>query len=656
MTTLPGLTVAIFWFLLLLSGFCERAVASQKPREPFELKRSTAIALAIRNNIDLRVRAIDTSLAETELAGSRSIYDPNLTAALNFDRTHFAGERFGTEGSSAALGLTQTLSTGGSVTVGTRVGPTRSANDPDFDYTDWSSSVGVTVVQPLLKNAGREATELGISLSSSNFAGSVEQFRFYLIDTVFAVVTAYNGLYVQRQLLETRKAALSSAQQLLNELKRGVGPNAKRSIDIANTEYVMSQRQTEVVEATRQVSSKEAGLRYLIGMPDNVHIVPLDPPAATEPAESEKEAIALAIAQRADLKELRLQQQANGLSERVSARNLWPDLSLTASGGYRGYSQDGSFSDSISQLGDGMGSYWAAGLQLSVPLGNTAARSEHRRDQLRGEQLQHQITATEWKIRDTIEEDNRSLISTRLKLRETAKSRQLAEDRVAQYRVNARRGTATVKDLLDAENDLIFARNLELSVIETFAYQVALLWRDMGVLLERLDIHVDAERPDLMTAAPLPADSRQDRPTPLPAADADPAAVTVTSTAAGGFTLTFAELTASELPGARARVERAGLTATASTGHPREQEVFRLCLGDFADRQGAQQQLDRLRGLSAGGFVLNVAPRSYRAYAGSFFTRQSAEQERKRLAAKGIAVTIQTAKVKLSTVTLAEGG
>lgn len=67
--------------------------------------------------------------------------------------------------------------------------------------------------------------------------------------------------------------------------------------------------------------------------------------------------------------------------------------------------------------------------------------------------------------------------------------------------------TATIQDVINAENDLTFARNTRTEAVESFANGVARLWRDMGVLLDRQGIHIDKAQPKKLfqaeTASPF---------------------------------------------------------------------------------------------------------------------------------------------------------
>ncbi len=644
----------IILLVLTLSPFLGSAIVmGQEDPRTIRLSRGRAIAMAIGNNIDLRVRALDSSLAETDITSSRSIYNPYLTSSLDFSQTDVAGRTYGTETIAGTFGITQNLPTGGYISLTTRTGPISAISDPLYDYTDWSSAIGITYYQPLLKNAGREATELGIAQDTLSFEDSLENFRGDVIQTVFSVISDYNRLYVLYQLLESRREAVSSAQKLLQEIKNQAHSGEDATIALSNSEYALSQRQTEMIEAERQVSSKEASLRYLLGLEEKLHIIPVDPPSRDEPMGTEKEMIALALAEHPDLKGMRIQLESNMLREKVSQRKLWPDLALTANGGYRGYAEDGTFGDTVSQIADRKGEYWGVGARITYPLGNDLAESEYRRNKLRSEQLKNQITAAEWKIRDTIQDDNRSLISARLQLRSTAKSKLLAEQRVAHYQKNRRLGKASVKDLLDAENDLIYARNLELTAVENFAYLVAKLWKDSGVLLERQNIHIDTKRPDLVTGGEMPVSAAElppeltklpeapsQKPVPPKSAPAEPPST---------YRLKIGEFPTAQVPSIKKKIASAGLTSKVTDGAKRSQDVTRLLIGIYGDKASAQQALAPLKNTSSEGFILRQGANRYEAFAGSFFSRASAETERKRLANRGIIVSLKDVSVELPT-------
>ncbi len=158
------------------------------------------------------------------------------------------------------------------------------------------------------------------------------------------------------------------------------------------------------------------------------------------------------------------------------------------------------FKDSIDQIGDGKGQWWSAGLQFSMPLGNTVAKSDYRRKQLRTKQLTNELAASEWKFRDYIEADMRALISARIQKQVADKSAASAKLRVASYRKSLEGKNSRVQDLLNAETDLVNSLNNQTEALEDFGNAVALLWKDTGVLLERKDVHIEGQKPEKLTA------------------------------------------------------------------------------------------------------------------------------------------------------------
>ncbi|HEY5973615.1 MAG TPA: TolC family protein [Geobacteraceae bacterium] len=476
---------------LLVAGKGNGATLPDK----INLTRGFAVAMAINKNIDLRGEAFTATMAGIDLARSRALYDTLFNVSATGGRSAIPGDPFfSTSSGSGSIGLTQYLPTGGSIVVSTQSGYTSADTSTTSATNDWQSSAGITVTQPLLKNSGRETMELSISLADSARQDSLERFRAVATETVYAAIVAYNHLYTLRQTLEARQTALNSAQQMLEEInKKKAKPGPLQRMETANAEYAVAQRRKDLVDADRSVRDQEASLRYLIGIEGKSQLILIDPPARDEPKETEDEAVQLAQELRTDLKQLRLAVQTSQLQERVASHQALPELNVSLSGGATGTGNE--FGKSYRQLVERPGTFWQAGMQLNVPLGNTAASNDYLKSKIRTEQAKNQVAALEWKIRNEVESDMRALISARLQLQTADRSRQYAEQRNEEYHKQNRAGAATVQDVLNADNDLTVARNAHGDAIETFSNAVAKLWKDIGVLLERQGVRIDDATP-----------------------------------------------------------------------------------------------------------------------------------------------------------------
>ncbi|ABQ24747.1 TolC family protein [Geotalea uraniireducens] len=500
------LRAIVFGIIFLAAGKGHCDIVPEK----VNLSRGFAVEMALRKNIDLRVEALNSSMAETDVARSRGFYNPFFSVSATGGVSAVPGDPFfKTTSGLASIGLTQYIPTGGSIAASTQTGFTNAeVEDSGTSTKDWQSSVGITVTQPLLKNSGKETTEVSITLAASAHQDSLERLRLVISDTVLAVITSYNHLYALRQVLESRLTALNSAQNFLDEIRNQIKPAPLQNMEIANAEFAIAQRRKDLVEAERNVRDQEASLRYLIGMEPKTQLIPVDPPSRLEPQETEDQAVKDALEFRPDLKQLQLTLTSSQLQERVARHQSLPDLSVTASGGLTG--TGGSIGNSFQQIGDRPGSFWSVGMLFSVPLGNTSAINDYRKSKIRAEQVQNQVKALAWKIRNDVEADMRALLSARLQMQMADKSLQFAEQRLDEYRKNHKAGTTTVQDVLNAENDLISARNAQLDAVETFANAVTKLWRDTGKLLDRLGVHIDTSHPaDLANEKmPTPAPER----------------------------------------------------------------------------------------------------------------------------------------------------
>lgn len=478
------ITLALTLGLLFHTGTAAFCVATP---DKINMTRKFAVFMALTKNGDLMIESRNSAIAEADAAGSRGIYNPLLVARINGGAYTYTFQPGTTTTGSGSLALTQTLPTGGSVTAYT---DTSFYKDPASTgaASEWTSNAGIVVSQPLLRNVGKEKTEAGITLANNSLTENRHRYRFAAIDTVYATVTAYNSLFTARQLLESRNRSLTATQALLDDLrkKRRSGPTAQEKVEIANAEYSLAQKRKEIVDADRRVRDLEANLRYLIGMEEKIPIIPIEAPSRDEPADSEAQAIGKALELRSDLKQLRQALESSQLQERVARNLALPDLSLSASAAFDG--KGDSPGSSYQQLGDGKSTSWATGLQFSLPLGNTGATNEYRRNRIRSEQLRMQIRTLSQKIRNDVEADERALISARLQLQTTQQSLEYSEVRHKEYLKNNRAGTATVQDVINAENDFSAARIAHFEALEAFANSVEKLRRDTGELLEHHDL------------------------------------------------------------------------------------------------------------------------------------------------------------------------
>ena len=173
-----------------------------------------AIRMAAEKNLDVKAELYNPALAESDIRKSRAIYDPLLTALTNYSESTSANP---TQLSSAVggnninkaksvelnAGISKLIPYGG--TIGLAFNNNWNRNEFSASTSEYyQNSLTVNISQPLLKNFGRETTELNISLATNNKSASLDQFQTRLTSIITQVRTEYFRLYFLREDLEVK--------------------------------------------------------------------------------------------------------------------------------------------------------------------------------------------------------------------------------------------------------------------------------------------------------------------------------------------------------------------------------------------------------------------------------------------------------------------
>ena len=170
----------------------------------------------------------------------------------------------------------------------------------------------------------------------------------------------------------------------------------------------------------------------------------------------------------------------------VAANDLRMRANVTGSalaGSRRGL---GSVGDGDARLAPGEGVY-GAGLELELPWSRTAQRNAYRDQFIALERTTRAVQELEDEIKRDIRNALRILIQTRESMAIQARSVELAQRRVDSTELFLQAGRAQIRDVLEAQEALVSARDALTSAVVTYRLAELELQRDMGVL------EVDAE-------------------------------------------------------------------------------------------------------------------------------------------------------------------
>jgi len=115
----------------------------------------------------------------------------------------------------------------------------------------------------------------------------------------------------------------------------------------------------------------------------------------------------------------------------------------------------------------------------------------------------------------------------------------------------------------------------------------------------------------------------------------------------GAYTLLAGEFASDrETEKARLKLEKQGISNISVRKSKKDETMHRLFLADFDSREAADGELRKLRPQTGSAFIMNEKGR-HALYAGSYLHEKGAAAEQKRLARKGVKLTLKTVKVSL---------
>lgn len=455
---------------------------------PIPLSLNEAIRMAVEKNMDVRAELYNPAQFEADINRNRAIYDPLLTLQSNYSDNTVPSATTGNYGhmfqANASLG--QLFWTGATATASFN-NPYNSTNVVGTLNNYWESSLGVTVTQPLLKNFGRENTDININVSRFSKFASLEHFNTLLLNTVTQVRNEYFKLYSLREQLQVAKTSLELSRKILNDTKAQVAAGVLPAMEIINAEFGVYSREKDLIDAERAVSDEVDVLRLLLQIKEKGDIVTVDLPRHDRYEVDEDSELKRAM-DRPDIKEQRRNLDISELQTRVFNTRLQPDLSFSASASLVGL--DHTYPRNIETLTSADNPAWSLGLTFTYPLGNNAAENDYRKSRLKTEQNAVQIRSLEESAANDVKSAIRGIISSYKQIAVSERGRAYAEERLKAYLRRKDVGLATNKDVLDVENDLVAAKNNQITAVVNYDNAITHLWQVTGELLERQGIRV----------------------------------------------------------------------------------------------------------------------------------------------------------------------
>jgi outer membrane protein TolC len=497
----PILAVAALGAFLLLPGLDAAAQTSMPPKTNWVVSSDELIRIALTNNLSILMSEIQPQIDQFGLKGLYGTYEPNLTANVTHSYNLSPGGFYQQPGAGLIYypaetaqanyytpGLTGVAPWGLSYNFTGPLSEQNVSGSPDL----YESSPSVSLTQPLLKNFWINSTRYQISLAKT----TLKIDKLVLLNQIMTVVNnmkaAYYTLISDRELVGVQEIALKLAEETMHEDEQRVRAGALAPLDEKQAESQAANARSDLLTAQANLAVQENVVKSLLGLRRNDWTsstpVPVERMLVAVPENPDvRECWRTALEKRPDMLQAKLKAEAQHVLIKLDFNQMFPELDLV--GGYGRNATTLTFDSNLEAIRQGTSPNYSYGAMLTIPLGNTSARSKYKSDKAALQQLLLQIKQVELNIIPAIDNDVTKLRTDLLRVDSTRQARMYAEEALQAEQTKLEHGKSTSFVVLQLQQTLTARRSDEIQALANYNIDLDQLAFDEGIILERN--HID---------------------------------------------------------------------------------------------------------------------------------------------------------------------
>ncbi len=480
-----------------------------------------AVALSIRNNLNVEVERFEPLIQEANSEGAWGAYDPTISADIGYD-VQKSPNSFSLNSASinrdselgGGVGLDQLIPyIGASLNLrfDSSERTTRStvqSLDPQYD-----SSFFITGRIPLARNLIWNEPWTNVKLTAISYQQSQDSFRTALMDNVRNTVDSYWSLVAARDQVRVAQKSLETARALLDQTQTQYEVGVVSRVEVVEAEAGVADREFNLIRTAnvfRNTQDRviETVLGRELSATTSLQFVPTEDPESYESRQVDVErSVREAFLRRPELQVEDRQIEQGEVTLKFAKNQRLPQLDLEMQYGFVGISGDGnsslnpnfgdipgdsSYGDSTKDFfkSDGSDNYRVQGV-FSIPIPNTAARKRVTRSELDLRRSKTRRIFLEQRIILEVRAAARLLLASAQGIDAAERSRLASEEQLRAERIRLEHGESTPFEVLQRESDLVEAESKKIDALQAYRIAEVGLERSQGTILEFHDVVVD---------------------------------------------------------------------------------------------------------------------------------------------------------------------
>jgi outer membrane protein TolC len=459
------------------------------------------VKLTIEHNYELALAETDVAQTLADLVHAEGSFDFDLGANASYARSlgRVATTFSPVDQYHGDLTLSKRMGWNGTVSLSARGDVVTAELLTGRRFSDNIATLQLTILQPLLRDAGHDVAYAGIDLAALQREIQALTLRAHAAQIVRDVVYAYVELVYAQQTVEIRKGALQLSRDQLKLTEKQIDVGRVTEVEAIPVKRAISQHEEELVVAQRQVFDRSIELRRLIGLPleaDAELLVAADRPSIVVPPFEFEAYLVRLRAQSPALKAAKRAEDRASLDARVTADRLKPRIDLRLFGGPQGGTTTfdipsrATITNAAAALVRFADVTAGASLVFDLPFQNRVAEGEYesalvrlKRAQIVNESLESQLRSAALIAINRIRSAAQRVALTRAATR-------FAGQAVDAERVRFSAGRTTNFSVLQREDELADAQLRELRPLVDYMQVIADLEALSTDILERYDVHL----------------------------------------------------------------------------------------------------------------------------------------------------------------------
>ena len=394
-----------------LPKFKERDVETVKktdlPKESVELTLANIRALALENNLDLKIAEIDPKIAATQVSEEEAKFDDLIFAKAKYGSKNMPSQNLDvvkftptTENGllknevdklTAIPQLTQVLEMEAGIVIPLRTGAKVTLSSP-FDEkkqfkgvpsSQYQNALRFSVSQPLLRDGGIDTNVAGIRIAKYEQQIIDVKTRLQSIRVLASIERAYWSIYMAWGELDVRRQQYENASDNLAMVKKRVANGLTAAVEINRAEIGVAERRESLITANTTLKIRQRQLKLLLNdtnlsVDSQILIVPKTSPTLLHFDFDRNELVQKALTGRLELLELELKLAADLTKIDYLKNQTLPMFMLDYNYGSLGRDTQ-SLDSAFTQTLEGNYSDWSVGMRMEIPLSNELRKSKLER-------------------------------------------------------------------------------------------------------------------------------------------------------------------------------------------------------------------------------------------------------------------------------------